>query len=141
LKIVYSDKKSGRSMQAEISKDLVPQLINMRIGEMLDGSIIGLPGYKLKITGGSDTSGFGMNKNTLGSRKIKVLRELKHGQLERLTVVGNSISATTAQINAVVTEYGSKPAEEVFPTPKPKEKKAPEAKADEKGKGKAKGKK
>ena len=129
LKIVYSDPKTGRTGQAEATGDVTAQLINMKIGDALDGSLFGMAGFKLKITGGSDTSGFPMIKNAHGSRKMKANRDLGHGQKERLTVVGNAVGPTTAQINTVIVEFGSKTADEIFPPIKTKEEKAAKAAA------------
>ncbi len=132
MKIVYSDPKTGRTAQAEIANETVAQLLNLKVGDTLDGGLFGLSGYRLRITGGSDSSGFPMNKNAHGSRKFKVLRQLSSGKSGRRTVVGNVVSTTIAQINAVIVEYGSKPVEEIFPPIKPKEKAA--APAAEEGK-------
>ena len=41
--------------------------------------------------------------------------ERKSGKLGRITVVGNVITANTAQVNMLITEYGSKSVEELFP--------------------------
>jgi len=124
LKIVYSDPKTGRTGQTEATGEVTAQMLNLKIGETLDGSLFGMAGFKLKITGGSDNSGFPMIKNAHGSRKMKANRDLGHGQKERLTVVGNAIGPSTAQINTVIVEFGSKTPDEIFPPPKPKEEKA-----------------
>ena len=137
MKIVISDTKSGKSFGLELAKDMESTLIGKKIGEKVEGGAFGADGYMLEITGGSDTSGFPMNKNAHGTRKFKVLRRLSAGKSGRRTVVGNAVSTTIAQINAVIVEYGSKPAEEIFPPIKPKDKTAA-APAEEKGKKKGK---
>ena len=129
MKIVYSDKKTGRAAQAEISAENASAIFGKKIGDTIEGDMINLGGYKLKITGGSDSSGFPMHKYVQGYVKTGVLRDsTKKGSrsVRRKTVVGGMIGTTTAQINAVVVEYGSRPVEEVFP------KKEKEAKAQEK---------
>jgi small subunit ribosomal protein S6e len=133
LKIVYSDPKTGRSGQAEVSVDKAVVLINMRLGEQIDGSLIGLTGYKLKITGGSDKSGFPMKASMEGTRKGTVLAAVSQtgrnkGQYRRKSARGNTISNDTEQVNAVIVEYGEKPIAEILPE-KIKEKK--EEKAEE----------
>ena len=115
MKIVYSDAKTGRSAQAELTPEISVYLINKRINEEVDGSPLGLTGYKLRITGGSDDSGFPMSKNIHGSMKTRVIRERKSGKTGRITVVGNVITPSTAQVNMVITDYGSKPVDEIFP--------------------------
>ncbi len=118
MKIVYSDKKTGRSAQAEISAENASTIFGKKIGDTIEGDIIDLAGYKLKITGGSDNSGFPMHKYVQGYVKTGVMRDsTKKGSkaIRRKTVVGGMVGTATAQINAVVVEYGSKPVDEVFP--------------------------
>jgi len=126
LKIVYSDKKTGKTAQAEVLKDREAMLIGKRIGDEVDGSAIDLPGFKLKITGMSDKSGIPSRPEIEGTAKRYILAaksKLKsnRGMRVRRLVRGNAISADTEQVNTVITEYGQKPLEELF---KPKEKKA-----------------
>jgi len=54
LKIVYSDRKSGKTAQRDVPKEKEVLLIGKKMKEQIDGSIIGLDGYKLEITGLSD---------------------------------------------------------------------------------------
>ena len=63
-----------------------------------------------------------------GTRKAKPLisngpgmRHPKKGFRSRRSVRGNMISTDTVQVNTVITEYGTRPVEELF---KPKEKAA-----------------
>ena len=51
MKIVYSDKKSGKTAQLEVAKDGEAMLIGKKIGEVIEGNVIGLEGFKLQITG------------------------------------------------------------------------------------------
>jgi len=127
MKIVYSDKKTGKSTQTEVNSDVAGLLVGKRIGDIIDGDIIGLSGYKLKIAGGADTSGFPMNRHVQGSAKTGIFRnsiKKKVKNIRRKTVVGSRISTDTAQINTVIIEYGSKPIEEVFVEKEKKDKKA-----------------
>lgn len=128
MKIVYSDKKSGKTSQLDVSKGNESTLIGKRIGEVVDGAIVGLDGFKLEITGLSDNTGSPSMHQIDGTRKARPLlsggvgmRHAKKGRRARRLVRGNTVSADTAQINTVIKEYGSKPLEELF---KPKEKKA-----------------
>ncbi|MCL4372271.1 30S ribosomal protein S6e [Candidatus Marsarchaeota archaeon] len=128
MKIVYSDKKTGLTGQAEVSSDMVAALLNKRIGDEIDGAVIGLQGYVLKITGGSDKSGFPMENSIQGTAKRQVLKRIalsgrNKGEFRRLTVSGSTISESTEQINTVITKYGDKSISEIIPQ---KEKKAEE---------------
>jgi len=120
LKIVYSDPKTGRTAQKEISQELAVMLLNKRIGEIIDGGALGFAGYKFKITGGSDSSGFPMLKALHGAVKRRILKNARKsgkdkGVQKRTMVRGNVVSADTAQLNMVITEYGEKSADELFP--------------------------
>ena len=68
FKVVVSDKAETYQIEAEDAK----QIVNLSIGDEFDGDIIGLPGYSLKITGGSDKNGFPMRKDVDGPRRVKV---------------------------------------------------------------------
>ncbi|MGC8648886.1 MAG: 30S ribosomal protein S6e [Candidatus Micrarchaeia archaeon] len=117
LKIVCSDPKSGRTVQLEVKEDAAAYFINKKIGDIIDGSILDLSGYKLKITGGSDKSGFPMNTSINGTVKTKVLRKSsnkKNAVIKRMMLRGNVISPDIEQINAVVVEYGDKPVDSIF---------------------------
>ena len=134
LKIVYSDQKSGRSAQMEIDDERKALFLNRGIGDVIDGSAIGLTGYKLKITGGSSTSGFPMKRGIAGTGNIGILaltsRTGKHkGEHRRMTVVGSIISENTAQVNLVITEYGDKPIDEILPKKEEKKEGSAEAEA------------
>lgn len=132
MKIVYSDPKTGRTAQAEISNEIAVALNNKKIGDTIDGTIIGLSGYTLKITGGSDTSGFPMQANIEGTAKKSVLKKISNsgsmkGMHRRRTLVGNSVGQGTAQLNLAIVEYGDKSIDEIMPK-KEKEKKPDEKK-------------
>ncbi|MEM3781879.1 MAG: S6e family ribosomal protein [Candidatus Micrarchaeaceae archaeon] len=118
MKIVYSDKKTGRSSQAEVPKEKEALLIGNSIGDTIDGSLIGLDSYKLQITGLSDKSGTPSMKSIEGTRKVYALMQKKarkkSGNRKRQLVRGRAIAPDTEQINTVIIEYGTKPIEELF---------------------------
>ena len=122
VKIVFSDKKSGRTAQLEVAKESEGMLMGKKIGEVIDGSIVGLDGFKLQITGLSDKIGSPSRKEIDGSRKAYALlgggpgiAGMKKGMRKRKLVRGNTISADTSQVNTSITEYGSKNLDELFP--------------------------
>ena len=137
MKLVYSDPKTGRTGNSEIDANKAAVLIGMKVGDTVEGSLFDLTGYKLKITGGSDTSGFPLIPSITGSIKTKMFavqaKSGEHkGQYERTTVRGNTIAADNMQVNTVIVEYGSRPIDEILP-PKPPKAKG-EAKAADSGK-------
>lgn len=107
MKLVYSG-KDGKSTQIELDEASKSRLLGVKIGETVEGESVGVPGHMLKITGGSDNSGFPMVANIEGSRKLSILKTMKSssnkGERARRTVVGNTISATTSLVNAVIAD-------------------------------------
>jgi len=107
FKIVISD-KNGKAYQIE--KD-VPTFIGMRIGQDFDGSLVGLTGYKLQLTGGSDKEGFPMRRDLDGMIRRKALltggvgyKSKKKGVKKRKTIRGNRIGEDIVQVNVKVVE-------------------------------------
>ncbi|HIH20217.1 TPA: 30S ribosomal protein S6e [Candidatus Micrarchaeota archaeon] len=132
MKIVFSE--GNRSFQKEYEGKA---LVGKRIGETFEGGLIGLDGYKLKITGGSSKEGFPMHFSISGQQRVKAVlgrgagaRGLARGQKVKKTIVGNIVSETISQINAQVVEKGSKSLGELGFTPKPKGEKKAEGKKE-----------
>jgi small subunit ribosomal protein S6e len=128
FKLVISEPETRKSFQLEVDQDKAA-FVGRKIGDEFSGDMIGLAGYSLKITGGTDKDGFPMHPNVDGMGKRKVLLSCKpcfhpklKGQRKRKTVRGNTISDSIVQINVKVIKKGKKLLEELIPT-KPKEKK------------------
>ncbi|MEF8880756.1 MAG: 30S ribosomal protein S6e [Candidatus Nanohaloarchaea archaeon] len=109
----------GQTFQNEIEDN--SQLVGKKVGEEFDGGIVGLEGYKLKITGGSDRSGFPMRKSIEGSERRKVLledgsgiNEEEDGVRRRKSVRGNTVSTEIEQLNTKIVEEGSKSIEDLL---------------------------
>jgi small subunit ribosomal protein S6e len=106
--------------------------VGRKIGESLEGSAFGLSGYKLKISGGSDSSGFPLDRSIQGTGKVKIMKLVgalrkEKGQYRRESVRGGIIAQDTAQVNMSILEYGEKPIDEIMPPKAKEEKKAEEA--------------
>jgi small subunit ribosomal protein S6e len=120
-KVVVSDPKTGKAYAIVLSEADSNKLVGRRIGEIIDGSLVGLPGYKLKITGGTDFAGFPMHPAVHGMGRFRVLlskppgfHPRRKGERRRKTVHGNVISPDIVQVNTVIVEYGEKPIEELL---------------------------
>ena len=128
MRIVISE-SSGKSYQAELAKDKESALIGKKIGESLDGNLVGAAGYTLQLTGGSDGSGFPMRGDVGGSARKQLLGskgvgfDIEAGERRRKPVRGNTFSSEIVQVNAKVTQAGSTPLEQLFPKKEAKEKK------------------
>ena len=119
FKAVIADVKNGKSYQMMVSGQHANRLMGMKIGDEFDGLFVSLPGYKMKITGGSDKDGFPMRNDLPGQQRKKVVlsggigfHPKTDGQRRRKYVRGNTISADIVQINLTVTSYGPRPIEE-----------------------------
>ncbi|WJI10029.1 30S ribosomal protein S6e [Methanobacterium sp. CWC-01] len=113
FKLVVSEGKSSHQMEVEAA--LSKKLIGLKIGEEFDASMVGLEGYQLRITGGSDKNGFPMKRDVDGPRRIRSLltsgvgfRPTRKGQRKRKTVRGNTLSDDIVQVNTVVVKKGKK---------------------------------
>lgn len=122
MKIIFSDKKNGKTAQLEVAKESESTLMGKKIGDVVEGAVVGLDGFKLQITGLSDSIGSPSRKEIEGTRKVRALISkgpgivgARHGKRVRKLVRGNVISADTSQVNTVISEYGTKSADELFP--------------------------
>lgn len=119
FKAIVNDVKTGKSYNVTVSGHHANSLIGKSIGEVVDGIFVGLPGYKVKITGGSDGNGTPMRSDLPGTKRVKLLlsdskgfHEKYHGQRKRTAIRGSTVSAEIVQINMAVAEYGPKSIEE-----------------------------
>lgn len=111
--------KNGETFQKEVEDS--SQIFGKKIGETFDGGIIGLPGYELEITGGSDRDGFPMNASREGTERKRVLLKDgvgldtdREGERQRKSVRGNTVSNQIEQLNTKVTDSGEKSVEEIL---------------------------
>ena len=130
MRIVISDPKTGKSYQAEVSKEHEAHIAGKKIGDRLDGGVLGAAGYQFEFTGGSDSSGFPMREEIPGQRKAAVLvsegvgfHTKRSGERQRRMMRGNTFSADTAQVNAKVVAAGAAPLEQLFPKAEKKQEK------------------
>jgi len=114
FKVVVSDPKT-KSYQFDVKGPDANKFIGKAIGETIDGGVVGLAGYTLKITGGTDKSGFVMRGDLPGSTRQKILvavgtgyKAKSNGVRRRKFMRGREVSPDVTQINTVVAEYGNK---------------------------------
>jgi small subunit ribosomal protein S6e len=101
-KLIEIDEKKSRLFEAK------------KIGESINGGLIGFPNYEFEITGGSDASGFPMRKDVHGPVKKRILvskrgigyKPVRKGEKRRKMVRGNEISFDMTLINLKVLKYG-----------------------------------
>jgi len=101
-KLIEIDEKKSRLFEAK------------KIGESINGGLIGFPNYEFEITGGSDASGFPMRKDVHGPVKKRILvskrgigyKPARKGQKRRKMIRGSEISFDMTLINLKVLKYG-----------------------------------
>jgi small subunit ribosomal protein S6e len=127
FKAVINDGKNGKSFQVSVTGHHANSLIGKKIGDVVDGIFVGLPGYKLAITGGSDKDGFPMRKDLPGPRRKRILaaastgfKSTEGGLRRRKSVRGNTIAPDTVQLNMKISTQGSKPIEDLIKKEEPK---------------------
>jgi small subunit ribosomal protein S6e len=111
FRIIISDPDSGTSKTVELEESRSVPLIGRRIHEVIDGAVVGLSGYKVQITGGSDKDGFPMRRNVHGGVRRKVIlgggvgfNPSNNGERRRKMVRGNVITDEIVQINMRIAE-------------------------------------
>jgi len=142
FKLVIANPKSGKCIQRELKDPDSNALIGKKIGEKIDGSLIGLQGYEFEIKGGSDSAGFPMRWDIQGTGRKKILavegvglRKKAKGIKQRKTLCGNTIHEKIIQVNLKIIKEGS---EKLFEEKKQEETKENKAEAKETEKDKAK---
>ncbi|MDQ3868160.1 MAG: 30S ribosomal protein S6e [Thermoproteota archaeon] len=110
FKLVVSDNK-GRSISQELKDRAANPLLGSKIGEIIDSSVIGIAGGKMKITGGSDKSGTPMRPDVHGGVKKYVLlsrgvgmKNTSEGNRIRKLMRGNMVTEEIYQLNCVLVE-------------------------------------
>ena len=121
FKLVLSDAKDGRAYNVSVSGGSANAFLGKRFGDEVDGGPVGLGGYRMKITGGSDRNGNPMRGDLPGMVRKRVLlsggvgfHPRLEGERRRKMTRGNEITPEFVQINAVVSAYGEKLLGEYF---------------------------
>jgi small subunit ribosomal protein S6e len=132
FKVVVND-TTGKSYNIPVSGHHANSLIGKKINDEVDGIFVSLPGYKLKITGGTDKDGFPMRHDIPGSTRRRLLlskglgfKPKENGKRKKKSVRGNTINQDIVQVNMKVLKPGAKPIDEIVKTEgkeAPKEKK------------------
>ncbi|MFT4881803.1 MAG: small subunit ribosomal protein S6e [Natronomonas sp.] len=114
--VTVSDPEDGMTYQVDAADQGANRFIGREIGEEVDGSAVGLDGYTLELTGGSDDAGRPMRADVAGSSLTELLLEGgtgydpdREGERKRVTVRGREISDATRQINVRVAARGDTP--------------------------------
>ncbi|MUV86298.1 30S ribosomal protein S6e [Natronomonas sp. CBA1123] len=121
FQVVVGDPEEGTTHSFDVDGQDANRFIGRSLGETVDGDAVGLPGYKLELTGGSDTSGRPMREDVTGTGTKAILLEggvgfepSVDGERKRVTVRGAEVSDDTRQINAKIVGRGDQSVEELL---------------------------
>jgi len=136
FQFIVSDPTKRKAYKIEVDQDKAIGLVGKMIGQKFNGDILGLSGYELQITGGTDKDGFPMHFRVHGPGRKKVVLahppgfhpEMK-GQRRRKMIRGNTISRDIRQINCKIIKTGVQPLDQLI---KKEEKPKEEAPKEEK---------
>lgn len=112
--VVVGDPESGLAHQLEVDDQDANRFVGKEIGDEVDGSAVGLDGYTLELTGGSDDAGRPMRSDVPGPSVKEVLMKEesvgytqdRDGKRKRVTVRGREVSDAVVQINATIADRG-----------------------------------
>lgn len=114
FQVVVGDPDTGDSYQFEVTGGDANRFLGRTIGEEVDGGAVGLDGYSLALTGGSDTAGRPLRADLPGGALREILadertvgyRPERAGERRRVTVRGNEVTEEVAQLNATIADRG-----------------------------------
>jgi len=112
--VAVSDPESGHTYQVEVDGQDANRFIGRELGDEVDGGAVGLDGYTLELTGGSDTAGRPMRPDVRGVATKSIMSDggvgyepTTDGERKRITIRGREVSDETRQINAKIVGRGS----------------------------------
>lgn len=121
FQVTVADPDTGTTYQREVEGQDANRFLGRELGESVDGGAVGLDGYSLAITGGSDDTGRPLRGDVAGPNLKEVLlnsgvgfKPTRDGERKRVTVRGREISDAVAQINAEIVDRGSEDLEALF---------------------------
>ena len=120
FKLIVSDAATGKSTASEIEGARAQALMGRSLGEVIDGSALGIAQSRLLITGGCDKNGIPMRADVHGSVKKYIVlssgpgfKPHRHGERRRKLVRGRTITDETYQINFAISKATEKTPEPV----------------------------
>jgi small subunit ribosomal protein S6e len=121
FQVVVSDPETGATYQRDVDGQDANRFLGIDLGEEVDGDAVGLPGYTLELTGGSDDAGRPLRSDVAGPELKQILltggtgyKPRRDGERKRVTVRGREVSEEVAQINAKISAYGEESVEELY---------------------------
>lgn len=137
FKVIVSDPETGTSKVVELQEARAAPIVSKKIGEIIDGAIVDMPGHKVQLMGGSDKDGFPMRPSVHGGVRRSIVlsggvgfNPTDDGMRRRKTIRGNIVTEEIVQVNLKVVER-PKGAKETKKAKEKKEEKSPASKETE----------
>ncbi|TEU09995.1 30S ribosomal protein S6e, partial [Candidatus Bathyarchaeota archaeon] len=109
--LIISDPETGTSQKVELEDARMAPIMGRRIGEIIDGTVADLAGYKIQLTGGTDKDGIPMRPDVHGGVKARIVlsggvgyKPKNKGERKRVVVRGNTVSVDTTFLNFKIVE-------------------------------------
>ncbi|WP_181684808.1 30S ribosomal protein S6e [Halorhabdus salina] len=111
--VAVADPDTGDTYQVDVDGQAANRFMGREIGDDVAGSAIGLDGFTLSLTGGSDDAGRPLREDVRGPELKSVLMEggtgfdpERDGERKRVTVRGREVSDAVRQLNVRIAEHG-----------------------------------
>jgi small subunit ribosomal protein S6e len=115
FKLIVSDPGTGKCSVSEVEGARAQALIGRSLGEVIDGSALGITQGKATISGGCDKNGIPMRIDVHGGGKKYIVlasgpgfRPHRHGERRRKLIRGKTITDDTYQICFTLQKAGEK---------------------------------
>ena len=119
--VAVADPEAGDTYQVEVEGQDANRFVGRELGDEVDGGAVGLDGFTLELTGGSDDAGRPLREDVRGTDLKSILLEggtgfnpERDGQRKRVTVRGREVSDAVRQLNARIVEYGDGDVDELL---------------------------
>jgi small subunit ribosomal protein S6e len=113
FQVAVADPETGDTYQRTVDGQDANRFSGREIGDEVDGGAVGLDGFTVEITGGSDETGRPMRADVPGTNLTELLLTggvgydpQRDGERRRVTVRGREVSDETSQINVRVVDGG-----------------------------------
>lgn len=124
FQVVVGDPETGDTYQFDVEDQAANRFVGRELSDEIDGGAVGLDGYTLELTGGSDDAGRPMRTDLPGPNLRSVLlthrdtgyRPSRDGERRRVSVRGREVTEAVAQINAQIVARGDQSVEELLDT-------------------------
>ncbi|WP_136690138.1 30S ribosomal protein S6e [Halorhabdus amylolytica] len=119
--VAVADPEAGDTYQVEVEGQDANRFVGRELGDEVDGGAVGLDGFTLELTGGSDDAGRPLRADVRGTDLKSILLEggtgfnpERDGQRKRVTVRGREVSDMVRQLNVRIAEYGDGDVDELL---------------------------